>query len=77
MAREGKSHVKKRRRGCLSGCLTRIILLLGLGAMLFVGACVLGIVKNDPQTGAPSLSLEGIHNLDSLNLPEIQLPDFD
>ncbi|MBQ4265191.1 MAG: hypothetical protein IJB85_06740 [Clostridia bacterium] len=75
MAREERSHVKKRRRGCMGGCLTRIILLLGLCAILFVGACVLGFVKNDPETGAPSLSLEGIQGLDSLELPEIRLPD--
>lgn len=38
--------------------------------MLFVGACVLGFVKNDPETGAPALSLEGVGmgsvSLDSL-----------
>ena len=77
MAREQKSHVRKRRRGCLGGCLTKIILLLGLAAVLFVGACVLGIVKNDPVTGAPSLSLEGVKGLDSLNLPEIELPNIE
>ena len=59
MGRE-RSHVKKRRRGCLTGCLTNLLLLLGLAALLFVGACVLGFVKNDPQTGKPSLSLERI-----------------
>lgn len=67
MAREERSHVRKRRRGCLGGCLTRILLLLGLGAVLFVGACVLGFVQNDPQTGAPTFSLEHI-GLDGLNL---------
>lgn len=77
MARE-HSHVKKRRRGCLGGCLTRILLLLGLCAVLLVGACVLGLVKNDPQTGKPSLSLEGV-GLDSVQLPDLgnmQLPDL-
>lgn len=59
MARE-HSHVKKRRRGCLSGCLIRVILLLGAAALLFVLACSLGIVKNDPDTGAPYVTLEGI-----------------
>ena len=73
MARETRSHVKKRRRGCLGGCLTKIILLLGLGAVLFVGACVLGFVKNDPVTGAPSLSLEGVKGLENLQLPGIDL----
>ncbi|MBQ7885953.1 MAG: hypothetical protein IJ313_03565 [Clostridia bacterium] len=76
MAREERSHVRKRRRGCMGGCLTRIILLLGLAAILFVGACVLGIVKNDPETGAPSLSLEGVKGLESLELPQIELPDL-
>ena len=78
MAREGRSHVRKRRRGCLGGCLTRILLLLGLGAVLFVGACVLGFVKNDPQTGAPTLSLEniGMGNLDLGGLEDMQLPDI-
>lgn len=70
MGRE-RSHVRKRRRGCLSGCLTNIVLLLGVAALLFVGACVLGFVKNDPQTGAPSLSLE---NIGLGNLPELKLP---
>ena len=75
MAREERSHVKKRRRGCMGGCLTKMILLLGLCAILFVGACVLGFVKNDPETGAPSLSLEGVQGLENLKLPEFRLPD--
>lgn len=75
MGRE-RSHVRKRRRGCLSGCLTNILLLLGLAALLFVGACVMGFVKNDPETGAPSLSLEnvGLGALPEIHLPAIQLP---
>ena len=56
MAREERSHIRKRRRGCISGCLTNILLLLGLAALLFVGACVLGFVKNDPETGAPIIN---------------------
>ena len=60
----------------MGGCLTRIIVLLGLLAVLFVGACVLGFVKNDPETGAPSLSLEGVKGLEDLPLPDIQLPDM-
>ncbi len=75
MAREAKSHVRKRRRGCISGCLTNILLLLGLAALLFVGACVLGFVKNDPETGAPSLSLDGVAGLTNLRLPDVSLPD--
>lgn len=75
MAREARSHVRKRRRGCLSGCLTKIVLLLGFCAVLFVGACVLGFVKNDPETGAPSLSLEGIKGLENLQMPDIKLPE--
>lgn len=62
----------KRRRGCLGGCLTRIVLLLGLCALLFVAACVLGFVKNDPQTGKPELTFERI-GVDSL--ADVQLPD--
>lgn len=75
MAREAKSHVRKRRRGCISGCLTNILLILGLAALLFVGACVLGFVKNDPETGAPSLSLDGVAGLTNLRLPDVSLPD--
>jgi len=59
----------------MGGCLTKIILLLGLSAILFVGACVLGFVTNDPETGAPSLTLEGVKGLESLDLPQIDLPD--
>ena len=57
----------------MGGCLTKIVLLLGLCAVLFVGACVLGFVKNDPETGAPSLSLEGVKGLENLQLPQIDL----
>lgn len=60
----------------MGGCLTKIILLLGLAAILFVGACVLGFVKNDPATGAPSISLEGVKGLESLDLSQIELPDL-
>ncbi len=69
------SHVKKRRRGCLGGCLLRIVLLLGLAAALFVGACVLGFVQNDPETGAPSLNLESVGDWAS-RLPEVSLSDL-
>jgi len=61
----------------MGGCLTRIVLLLGLCAILFVGACVLGFVKNDPETGAPSLSLDGVKGLESLELPQIEWPDIE
>ena len=72
MARTARSHVHKRRHGCLGGCLTRIVLLLGLCALLFAAACVLGFVKNDPETGKPELSLESV-GLEGL--PQIELPD--
>ncbi len=70
MAREERSRVHKRRRGCLTGCLTRLLLLLGVFALVFVGVHVLGMVRNDPQTGAPSISF------DHVKLPEIEIPDF-
>lgn len=70
MAREN-SHVRKRRRGCLSGCLVKIVLLLGAAALLFVAACSLGVIQIDAETGAPYVSLEG------LGLGEIELGDFD
>ena len=78
MAREERSHVRKRRRGCLGGCLTRILLLLGLVAALFVGACVLGVVSSDPETGAPVLSLEdaSLGGVSLERLREIDLPEF-
>lgn len=60
MAREARSHVRKRRRGCMGGCLTKIVLLLGIAALLFVGAHVLGIVRSNPTTGAPELNFEQI-----------------
>ena len=76
MAREARSQVRKRRRGCIGGCLTKIVLLLGLCAVLFVGACVLGFVKTDPETGAPALSLEGM-DLGKIGIPEIDLGNID
>lgn len=78
MAREERSHVRKRRRGYFGGCLTRILLLLGLCAVLFVGACVLGFVKTDPETGAPQLSLDsvGIGSVSFDSLKDIQLPEI-
>lgn len=76
MAREARSQVHKRRQGCITGCLTRILLLLGLCALLFVGACVLGLVRNDPVTGAPSLSLDGLLPDGLPALPELSLPEI-
>ena len=80
MARERRSTVRKRRRGCLTGCLTKVILLLGVLALLLVGACVLGFVQIDGETGAPSLSLENVGldgvDLSGLSLPEIKLPNI-
>ena len=80
-----RSFVRKRKRGCLSGCLTRLILLLGLAAVLLVGACVLGFVKIDQETGAPMLSLESVglggvslggFSLESVSLPRVSLPQL-
>lgn len=60
----------------MGGCLMRIVLLLGLCALLFVAACVLGFVKNDPQTGKPELSLDGLSDVKlPESLGEIKLPD--
>lgn len=59
MAKEERSRVRRRRRGCLGGCLTNLLLTLGLAALVFVGACVLGFVAIDPQTGKPALSMSG------------------
>jgi len=77
MAREARSHVRKRRRGCLGGCLMKIILLLGLAATLFVGACVLGFVTIDEATGAPQFSLDAVQlpidQLSSIDIPAIDL----
>lgn len=72
-----RSRVRKRRRGCLTGCLTNLLLVLGLAALLLVGACSLGIVKNDPQTGAPYLAFDsiGLSGIELPSLPEnISLP---
>lgn len=75
MAKEPRSYVRRRRRGCLSGCLTRLLLLLGLLALLLVGACVLGFVRIDPSTGAPSLSVESA-GLSGVSLPQVDLSGF-
>ena len=67
--KEMRSRVRRRKRGCLTGCLVKLLLALGVAALLFVAACVLGFVKNDPQTGKPSLTLENV------GLGDVKLPD--
>lgn len=78
MAKRAHSRVKKHRRGCLSGCLVNILLILGVAALLLVGACVLGFVQIDEATGAPQLNIDpskiDLSSLDKVSLPE--LPDF-
>lgn len=75
-----RSYVKKRRakRGCLTGCLVKIMLMLGVLALLFVGACVLGFVRNDPTTGQPSLTVPENFptDLPEISLPAVSLPDI-
>lgn len=71
MARGTHSRVKKRRRGCFGGCLVNLMLILGLAALLLVGACLLGFMVIDEATGAPQLDLK----IDGINLPQIALPD--
>ena len=76
MAKQAHSRVRKRRRGCLGGCLMKIILLLGLCALLFVGACLTGVVRIDEATGAPQIGFDGVklpEGLEGIKLPEIDL----
>ncbi|MBQ9010279.1 MAG: hypothetical protein IJ088_13265 [Clostridia bacterium] len=61
MGRGKHSRIERRRGGCLSGCLTRILVLLGLAALLFVGACMTGVITNDEQTGEPKISFSNVH----------------
>ena len=68
--KEPRSRVRRKKSGCLTGCLVRVLLVLGVAALLFVGACVFGFVKNDPQTGKPSLTMENI------GLGEVRLSDM-
>lgn len=63
MAKEKRSRVQRGSGGCF-GCLTRILVLLGLAALLFVGACFTGIIRNDTD-GRPVLSLGDV------SLPEL------
>ena len=80
MAREGekRSHIRKRKKGCLTGCLTNILLVLGVASAIFVGAHVLGFVKTDSTTGAPIISFDhiGLENLPEIKLDGIKLPDL-
>lgn len=78
MARE-HSHVKKRRRGCLSGCLVNLLLLLGVAALLFVAACSFGVIRNDEETGAPYITFEefGLGSLSLDALKDFQLPGLE
>ncbi len=74
MGRKKHSYVRKKpRHGCLTGCLIHLLLLLGVLSLLFVGACVLGFVRNDPQTGKPSLTVPEWFPVD---VTEIRLPDL-
>ena len=75
MAKQAHSRVRKRRRGCLGGCLVKIILLLGLAALLFVGACLTGIVRIDENTGAPQISFDHVALPDQIG--EMKLPQID
>ena len=67
MAREGRSHVRKRKKGCLVGCLTNLMLLLGVIALVFVGAHVLGFVESmlPAVSGVPGIKL-GLSNIITL-----------
>ena len=55
MPKEKRSRVR-RRRGCVGGCLARLIMLAGFLALLFVGAHYLGFITNDAETGQPRLT---------------------
>ena len=61
MGRGKHSTIERRRGGCLSGCLRRILVLLGLAALLFVLACMTGIITNDERTGEPIISFSNVH----------------
>ena len=72
------SNVKRRRRGCLTGCLPRLVVLLGLAALLFVLATMTGLIVNDPVTGKPAFSTQNLHmpDLTQLNLQNLKLPQI-
>lgn len=75
MAKQTHSRVKKQKRGCLSGCLVNILLILGAAALLLVGACVLGFVEIDEATGAPQLNIDP-GKIDLSALPQVSLPEL-
>lgn len=80
MAKGSRSYVRRRRRGC-TGCLLRAVLLLGVLSLLLVGACTVGLIRIDAQTGAPVLSPESIDlsalsKIDLSALPKIDLSGF-
>ena len=70
MGRGKHSVIQKQHRGCLTGCLTRVLVLLGIAALAFVLACMTGIITNDEQTGEPKISFENVHapDLDRFHL---------
>ena len=61
------SHIRRVHGGCLTGCFTRILMLFGLAAFLFVGACAFGLISNDAD-GRPTLDLSALH-LENISLP--------
>lgn len=54
---------KKKKHGCLTGCLLRILLTLGLAALLFVLACQFGFIVIDTDTGKPTFTMDGMGNV--------------
>ncbi|MBQ8092852.1 MAG: hypothetical protein IJ242_04675 [Clostridia bacterium] len=54
------SMIEHRRHGCLTGCLIRILVLLGIASLLFVTACMTGILTNDAVTGEPVISFNNV-----------------
>ncbi|MBR5288768.1 MAG: hypothetical protein IKU34_09310 [Clostridia bacterium] len=59
----------------MSGCLVNILLILGVAALLLVGACVLGFVEIDEATGAPQLNIDP-GKIDLSALPQVSLPEL-
>ena len=58
MGRDKKSRVI-RRRGCLGGCLSRLLLLLGLAALLFVAATQAGLLPGTQPASDGTTSAAG------------------
>ena len=75
MAKRAHSRVKKHHHGCIGGCLINILLILGVAALLFVGACVLGFVEIDEATGAPQLNIDA-SKIDLSGIPQVSLPEL-